>query len=605
MNKQISFQKVENFYPMSFLGLNHKHIKTIKEIELNQDRSIHIIKDLSTGNNYYQITLLKKFGSEHESNEFATSINKISKHSSHPSLLRIIDFNLGNNDTLFPSIYTEYIPNGILSDFLNQAPPYDFTGTKKFIILLGISIGMRYYYFNYINHGKLEPNKIFLDEHFYPHILNYEITPNVSDEKNYLRRIKCQSDDVFSFSIIAYEIITGKKPPSPKERPDLTIIENGYVRKFLQKCLSYDSFRKPFFYKLHKKLLKKRDEFAAVLGEIDEQEVQRYMTNNDEFLSTFSEEVKLRADKGELTAISTYGFMLFNGYGIKEDKYEALKYYELSAQKGSTNVMYYLGLMHENGDGIPQNHKEAVRYYKMAADLGHPDAINNYGLMLETGQGIDQNQPEAARCYKRAAELGNIVSMGNYGYMLSNGIGVDIDKKESAKYYKMAADNGNTRGMLCYSVMLSSGEGIEKDVKEAARYMEMAAYQGNPEALFGYAAMLDEGNGVEVDKNKAIRYFKMAADKGRPYAIYEYGIRLFLGDGIEKNYEEAVKYVLLASEKGYAAATFAYGAMLEHGEGIKMNKFEAARFYKKAAYQGYDRACEAYRHISRYIHFSI
>ena len=558
-----------------------KYCRQIRNVKIGNYRHIILI-DLKTNLIYLKIIFQKKYESHQDEKNFITSMQKISRISGHPSLLPIINFEPHENNQ-FPTITTIYMANGTLSEVMANIHKYgdlNFTGTKKYINLLGISIGMRFFYFNFIIHGNLSMNNIFLDENYYPHIVNYEIYKEATDEEFYFKRIRAQSDDLYNFSIIAYELITGKKPFSESEMienkkrtikmiPDCSMIKSQWLQTFLLNGFSSDFFVKPFFSMIYKEIIQNKKEFETVFGEIDDKEVKNYINMINHYFLSFSNKVREKADQGDLESIFLYGNFLYFGYGIEEDKEKASKYFKIAADHGRSNAMYYYALMLEKGDGIKKNDKEAVRYYKMAADLGHPDAMNSYGLMLDNGQGIESNKEQAAFYYKKAADLGNLVSMNNYGIMLEFGTGVEPNQEEAVKYYKMAADEGNCRGMLNYYVSLDNGDGVPKDTKEAIRYLKMAADQNNECALFGYAQLLDFGEDISMNKTEAAKYYKMSADRG------------------------------------YMDAMFYYGDMLESGEGVKMDKFEAARYYKMATSLGHEKASEAYRRISYTLNYSL
>lgn len=60
----------------------------------------------------------------------------------HPSILKFIGLTITTNET---KIFTELLPNGSLKDKL-YGHDDDFTTTKKYIALIGISDAMRYLY---------------------------------------------------------------------------------------------------------------------------------------------------------------------------------------------------------------------------------------------------------------------------------------------------------------------------------------------------------------------------------------------------------------------------------------------------------------------------
>ena len=147
----------------------------------------------------------------------------------HPSIAKFKGINFqsfSDPNKLEPSIITEYYSKGSLKNFTN------WNSTRKCITLLGISNAMRYLHQKNIISCDLKPENILFDDNFYPHISDFGLLRCFPDLfSQYLKlAIKGQintflyiapelfqdqshydlSIDVYSFSILAYEILTGK-----------------------------------------------------------------------------------------------------------------------------------------------------------------------------------------------------------------------------------------------------------------------------------------------------------------------------------------------------------------------------------------------------------
>ena len=182
-----------------------------------------IIKINKNFNGYNQMLLMRE--------------SLIHQQLNHPGIVKFkgINFQSFSDPTKFePSIITEYLQNGslrkILEDERVSQAPIEWNSTKKIITLIGISNAMKYLHEHKIIHRDLKPENILLDDNYNPRICDFGLSrfyPNF-DKLTMTGQIGTQlymapellkgsktytaSVDVYSFSLIAYEIVTGKMP---------------------------------------------------------------------------------------------------------------------------------------------------------------------------------------------------------------------------------------------------------------------------------------------------------------------------------------------------------------------------------------------------------
>lgn len=233
----------------------------------------------------------------------------------HPGIVKFIGINfksLTNPDALEPSIITEYLPNGSLREILDNEKKsnadYNWTPTKKYIFLLGIAHAMRYLHSHNIIHRDLKPQNILADIDFYPRICDFGLTrcfpgsiTNISMTKEigtplYMAPELLKGDshynssvDVYAFSILAYEIVTGKSPyfELGKLTPFKLInkVTKGYRPKFtknmtkkmktlLSRCWDENTSERPTFDEIYKLL---STDFSFIDEEVDEDEINHYI----------------------------------------------------------------------------------------------------------------------------------------------------------------------------------------------------------------------------------------------------------------------------------------------------------------------------------------
>ncbi len=103
-----------------------------------------------------------------------------------------------------------------------------------------------------------------------------------------------------------------------------------------------------------------------------------------EFPCALKEWVPL-ADQGDMVAQYNLGIMYANGQGVKQDLFEAFKYYKLAADQGKMNAQYNLGVMYANGQGVRQDKLEAKRWYGLACDNRSASGCKDYKILNEQG----------------------------------------------------------------------------------------------------------------------------------------------------------------------------------------------------------------------------
>lgn len=159
----------------------------------------------------------------------------------HPSIIGFYGANYQSYDDplqIRPSILLDYYPNGSLRKIIDKekkgASPSTWNATKKYINLLGISHAMKYIHQEGIIHRNLKPENILLDENYYPIISDFILSRTFPFPLKKSYQIPFQNQfgtplymapelafddefygtgvDVYAFSMIAFELLTGKMP---------------------------------------------------------------------------------------------------------------------------------------------------------------------------------------------------------------------------------------------------------------------------------------------------------------------------------------------------------------------------------------------------------
>ena len=178
----------------------------------------------------------------------------------------------------------------------------NWSPTKKYICLLGISDAMRFLHKCGIIHRDLKPQNILVDSNFYPKVCDcglsrcFSMTGQIGtplymspemfeDEEHFGPAV-----DVYAFAILAYEIVTGKEPFAEDgkqptfsaiiknirnlKRPVFTSSIPDNMKDLIEKCWSQDPKERPSFDEIFEKL---STDFSYSEETVDEDEINEYL----------------------------------------------------------------------------------------------------------------------------------------------------------------------------------------------------------------------------------------------------------------------------------------------------------------------------------------
>ena len=549
-----------------------------------------------------------------------------------------------------PMIILEYMPKGSLDKLFKDKKFMRENKPIRYIILIGIINAMQYLHHKGIVHRDLKPGNILIDENYYPRVGDFgssiiyreksqlpkrkekrvgtplyiapEILLNEKDPYSY-------KVDVYSFSMIAYQLLTGNSPYYEKNfkkerhvlnavvngvRPDLSIIPDAEIAGFLQRCWSSDPLERPNF-----------------------EEIRDYFTNNRKIQMIFGINPQLLNEN--LMKLNNFYMWLRKSIDIEwsipnelleiekvlklypEHESEFRRRLKQLSDKGNKNAMYRYALYLCESTS-PADKRNGNIYLKRLADIGEEGAMVDYANNLVQGKGITSNYKEAVKYYKKAADCQNMEGLFNYAYLLSHGKGIKKDERRAVYYYQLAADLGDVNGCYQYALMLHKGKGVRQDCKKAEKYYKKAIFMGDVEAMVNYSTMLRDGS-LPVDLIGSKKYSKMAADLGNEKAMFNYANTLILiahddmYDTIDKDddIETAAEYFKKAADMGNIEAGTQYGTLCACKSSPVYDIKEATRYLKDSAYKGSFDAIvqygvivsrnhdtESYKHLLDYAH---
>lgn len=242
----------------------------------------------------------------------------------HPAILKFIGYSPTNFEGQFyPTIIMEFCVNKTLENIIDMEnkglSPEGWDETKKLINIYGIAAGMKYLHQQGILHRDLKSQNILMDDLLCPKIADFGLSKMTTDSSNsssmnlqsvnqmkgtplYMAPEILAGDpyskeaDVYAFSIIVYEIVTGKTPfkglnfpqlvmkVTEGERPELTDDVPEYYKILIEECWAQSPQERPSF-DLIVDVLKNNDSFLSDL--IDESNYRDFIDFVDNYQSTF------------------------------------------------------------------------------------------------------------------------------------------------------------------------------------------------------------------------------------------------------------------------------------------------------------------------------
>ena len=136
----------------------------------------------------------------------------------------------------------------------------------------------------------------------------------------------------------------------------------------------------------------------------------------------------------------------------------AFKLWLPMAEQGYAKAQFNLGVMYAKGQGVKQDDFEAVKWFRKAAEQGYAEAKFNLGHMYSKGRGVKQDDFEVVNWYRKAAEQGDADAQAILGFLYLLGErGVQVNKSLAKEWFGKACDNGDQNGCEYYG-KLNRGE---------------------------------------------------------------------------------------------------------------------------------------------------
>jgi len=189
--------------------------------------------------------------------------------------------------------------------------------------------------------------------------------------------------------------------------------------------------------------------------------------------TTYSPELKLRAEQGDLPSQHQLGVVLLKGAGVAQNPKEGFRWLAAASAKNYAPSQFMCGTILNLAGQADQG----LELIQRAAEQGLPEAQMSLGL-LYLGEGVPKDIEQAIYWFRKAGDGGNGDAFTNLGNIYCDGDGVPRDRRKGVGYHKKSADMGFLHGQNDYAWFLAtSPEAEDRNGREAVRLAERAVRQ--------------------------------------------------------------------------------------------------------------------------------
>ena len=290
-------------------------------------------------------------------------------------------------------------------------------------------------------------------------------------------------------------------------------------------------------------------------------------------LEKASSSIKQNNFQPSYDAIVLRGRCLKNGWGVKKNVKESIKYFKkASVYRSSRRIagdgFFQLGLLYYFGVGVKQNFKIAFANFIKSVKKDNSDSKYYLAGMLYYGEGTEPDEVKAFKYFKEvdkeqlAEDEYLIKTYFMLGYCSLLGIGAKQNIKVALKNLNKANDHGHDEAKYWlgyyYFLCVEEDEGDNQDIANKAFYFLNKASKSNIEDSHYYLGLCYSNEiGVKQNYKKSLNSFKQSVlQNSNPKAFLEIGEIYYFGKGVLENEVEALKWFSKADEMGLIDGKF-------------------------------------------------
>jgi TPR repeat protein/serine/threonine protein kinase len=406
--------------------------------------------------------------------------------------------------------------------------------------------------------------------------------------------------DIYSFAVIAYELVTGRRPFSAKTAVSMVTLQRSGVRlrpsqlrpdippaaeRLILQGLAYNPQDRPQNAALFADALAQ----ALLDGMTVEADPSNATTRSLSVVQRTSRKFPSRAIVAAVLAMIG-AIAVYVAWAQFRDREHQVSTH---APPAATPSPAPAGPSQTPGS-------EAERQPAHATATAPAETPSSPGRSTRATSKLETDPPTAVRgpspvsrkiSPDEACESGDVRSCFELAERYSQGRGVPKDDVRAATLYERSCSKGLAAG--CYSLALAYRDerGVPKDSSRSAELLERGCSGGVSDACDVLGVALGAGNGVVRDDARAVRLFQQACDAGTGSACSHLAAWLSLGRGLPKDEAHATTAALRACDLGYLNGCVVAAGHYRSGNGVQRDLKRAAALSEQACNGGDSGGC--------------
>jgi len=220
-----------------------------------------------------------------------------------------------------------------------------------------------------------------------------------------------------------------------------------------------------------------------------------------------------------------------------------------AAERGDVRAMNTLGWMFKNGVHVSKNNTESLKWFGKSAELEHPEGLYNTAILMEKINSVDRTD-----LIQKAAEGGHLSAQVELGDRL-----LPNDEETALKWYTLAGERGNQEARMKVMKILAGIDVVKEDVERITSYNDGPNLTENLSYEYDTADTILKQAWYEEDRAHAFKTMHELAEKDNPNAMYQIGLMYRDGIGVEVDYGLMEYWLGRSANKGNPHAAMVLG----------------------------------------------